>query len=114
MYKTYVIDIDGTICTNTFGNYKSAKPYATRINKINKLYEEGNKIVFLTARGMGRNNNNSSLAIEEFYDLTKNQLDKWGVKYHALFLGKPSGDFYIDDKGVKDTDFFDVEFDNGR
>jgi len=31
----------------------------------------------------------------------------WGCKYHQLFLGKPSGDFYIDDKGINDTDFFD-------
>ena len=41
---------------------------------------------------------------------TKQQLEKWGVKYHKLFLGKPSGDIYIDDKGIKDEDFFGNEF----
>ena len=27
-------------------------------------------------------------------------------KYHQLILGKPSGDVYVDDKGIKDGDFF--------
>jgi hypothetical protein len=104
--KTYVFDIDGTICSITKGNYGFALPYTGRIKKINKLYEEGNTIIYQTARGMGRHNNNVSLAVSEFYEFTKLQLDNWGVKYHQLFLGKPSGDIYIDDKGVKDEDFF--------
>ena len=43
-----------------------------------------------------------------FYNYTVQQLGTWGVKYHSLFLGKPSGDVYVDDKGVKDAEFFDV------
>ena len=39
---------------------------------------------------------------------TKNQIEEWGIKYHELFLGKPSGDIYIDDKGEKDEDFFNT------
>lgn len=105
---TYVFDIDGTICSNTFGEYTNAKPMNKRIKRINQLYEEGNTIVFLTARGMGRTNNNQELVYEMFYDLTRHQLSQWGVKYHRLFLGKPSGDVYIDDKGENDEDFFDT------
>ena len=37
--------------------------------------------------------------------VTLEQLKKWNVKYHELHLGKPAGDFYIDDKALKDTDF---------
>ena len=36
--KTYVVDIDNTICTQTYGDYSKAKPYQDRINKINDLY----------------------------------------------------------------------------
>ena len=43
-----------------------------------------------------------------FYGFTKNQLIEWGVKHHDLFLGKPAADFYIDDKGIKDEDFFNT------
>ena len=39
-------------------------------------------------------------------NLTENQLREWGVKYHYLFLGKPAGDIYIDDKGMQDKIFF--------
>ena len=53
----YVVDIDGTICTPglTEGmRYEQALPIQSRIDKINKLYDEGHIIIYLTARGMGR------------------------------------------------------------
>jgi len=105
---TYVFDIDGTICSKTDGSYEKAKPFFDRIEKVNKLYDEGNTIIFLTARGMGRYKNITHYANEKFYDFTTKQLKQWGVKYHNLFLGKPSGDIYIDDKGIKDEDFFNT------
>lgn len=103
---TYVFDIDGTICSHTNGDYGAAVPDLCRIQRINELYDAGHTILFLTARGMGRFNNDAEEAIDTFYDMTMKQLDKWKVKYHQLFLGKPSGDYYIDDKGTKDEDFF--------
>lgn len=105
-YKTYVFDIDGTICTNSNGDYEKSKPIYDRIGRVNQLYELGNTIIFQTARGMGRHQNKRDFAISDFYNFTKNQLDSWGVKYHQLFLGKPAGDIYVDDKGIKDIEFF--------
>ena len=102
----YVFDIDGTICTTTEGDYEAAKPLVDRIAIVNALYDEGHTIIFQTARGMGRSNNSVAYANTAFYELTKRQLNNWGVKYHSLFLGKPAGDIYIDDKGIKDKDFF--------
>ena len=32
-------------------DYSVAKPYFDRINKINKLFDDGHKIVYWTARG---------------------------------------------------------------
>ena len=57
---------------------------------------------------MGRTENNSLMAHRLFYFLTETQLKNWNVKYHKLFMGKPSGDLYIDDKGVKDENFFNT------
>ena len=103
----YVFDIDGTICTKAVDfDYEGSKPIKERIKIINNLYDQGNTIIFQTARGMGRFKNDSAKAIETFYEMTKKQLEKWDVSYHQLFLGKPAGDIYIDDKGVKDNDFF--------
>lgn len=102
----YVFDIDGTICTQTDGDYSKAEPLKDRIEKNNKLFEENHVIIYLTARGMGRTNNNVVESYKLFYDFTKKQLDDWGVKYHDLFLGKPAADIYVDDKGIKDVKFY--------
>ena len=108
MKKVYVFDIDETICGKVQnGHYEEAEPWPDRIQKINNLYHEGHTIVYQTARGMGRHNNNPIFAIQDFYDVTKEQLRRWGADYHYLFLGKPMGDFYIDDKGVNADEFFE-------
>ena len=48
---TYVIDIDGTICSNKTNtkenNYNNSQPIKNRIEKINSLYDEGHKIVYM-------------------------------------------------------------------
>jgi len=105
-YMKYIIDIDGTICTSKNGIYENAVPMVDRINKINNLYDEGNQIIYFTARGMGRYDDNGSLAKARFLEITELQLRLWGCKYHKLILGKPSGDFYIDDKAINSDDFF--------
>ena len=105
----YVVDIDGTICipgpTDEM-RYDQALPIQDRIDEINKLYDEGHTIIYLTAIGMGRHKNNADLARKEFYEFTEIQLSLLGCKYHELHLGKPTADYYIDDKGVNSDEFF--------
>ena len=102
----YVFDIDGTICSVVDSKYERAEPLKRRIEKVNELYDDGHTIIYNTARGMGRSDNSSVYAHEIFYEFTKNQLISWGAKHHLLLLGKPAGDMYIDDKGIRDEDFF--------
>ena len=96
--KTFAIDIDGVLCVTEKSDYHKSKPNILAINKVNKLYEKGNKIIIFTARYMGRNNNDVSKAKAEGYDLTVKQLKEWHVKYPKLIMGKPSYDIIIDDK----------------
>jgi len=96
----YCFDIDGTICTNTEGEYHRAEPFFDRIEKINQLYREGHIILFFTARG-------STTGID-WRETTKKQLKKWKVQYHELHFGKPMYDIHIDDKSKNAEDFFDV------
>jgi len=88
--KTYCIDIDGTICTNTYGDYKNAEPYFERIEEINKLHRDGNKIILFTARGTSSG--------KDWKETTKRQLVDWGLSYDELLFGKPEADVFIDDK----------------
>lgn len=93
------VDLDGTICTNTDGNYTQAIPHIKTIKEINNLYNKGHTITYWTARGSTTN--------IDWGDLTKNQLKKWGAKYHSLIFGKPFYDLYIGDKclNIKNINF---------
>lgn len=102
----YVFDLDGTLCTNTNGDYINAQPFKERIGCVNRLYDEEHQIIIHTARGMGTGQNNQITAMNKYYSLTEKQLDGWGIKYHYLILGKPAADIYVDDKGVNDNEFF--------
>ena len=73
------------------------------------IFEEGEEIFYFTTRGMGRYNDNRELALQHFEQLTISQLNNWGGIYHRILIGKPSGDIYIDDKGINDIEFFKEE-----
>tara|TARA_R110002051_G_scaffold1143_9_gene5884 strand:+ start:45035 stop:45334 length:300 start_codon:yes stop_codon:yes gene_type:complete len=93
------VDIDETICVSPQDrDYSKAKSFPDRISKINQLYDEGNTIIYWTARGSG-----SGI---DWSEVTKEQFKKWGVKYHDLRFGKPQYDLFIDDKNISSEDFF--------
>lgn len=85
----YVVDIDGTICSQE-KDYSKAQPFLDRIEKINNLYDNGHYVVYFTARG-------TETGID-WREVTENQFKEWNVKYHELIFGKPSADYYIDDR----------------
>lgn len=86
------VDIDETICYYTDKrDYNLALPLEDNIKKINRLFDEGNTIVYWTARG--------SVTGIDWYSITKSQLDEWGCKYHEVITGeKPPYDLLICDK----------------
>ena len=94
----YIIDIDGTICTSTNGQYDKAEPHHYRIKQFNELYDHGNEVHYWTARG-----GNSGI---DWSELTERQLKEWGVKYTSLKLGKPVYDLWIDDKAMNVDSYF--------
>ena len=97
--KKICFDLDGVICSNTYGEYDKAKPIPKAIQKINRLYEEGNEIIIFTARFMGRTGGDFKKSYEFGFDQAKSQIDSWGLKYHQLKFGKPEYDISVDDKG---------------
>lgn len=108
----YFVDIDGTICESRVMkrirlndptiSYEDVNPYFDRIEQINKLYDEGNEIVYWTGRGVATG--------EDWTELTTKQLEKWGCKYHKLITNdKPHFDMYICDKSFNSEIYFDNE-----
>jgi capsule biosynthesis phosphatase len=98
--KSFVFDLDGTICTETRGDYHYARPIQEAIETVNRVYETGNEVIIHTARGMKRHNNDAAAVYAQYFALTQQQLERWGVKYDKLILGKPYG-VPVDDDGLK-------------
>jgi hypothetical protein len=99
---TYVFDLDGTLCTIAGLEYEKAIPLLSRIDHVNSLYDRGHTIIVQTARGWSDSKNR-----EAVYDLTKSQLDLWGLRYHHLYVAtKAPGDLYVDDKGISAHVYF--------
>lgn len=93
------VDIDETICYyEGKRDYNLAKPYYERIERINKLYNDGNTIVYWTARG--------SVTQENWFEITYKQLTEWKCKFHELRMGKPAYDLFIDDKNINSDEYF--------
>lgn len=101
----YCFDLDGTICNtpcNPDGHgqrYWDSTPIPFMVETVNRLYDEGNHIIIMTARGRGSG--------KDWTELTTNSLKEWGVKYHELepMFHKPTADLFIDDKGINVEDW---------
>ena len=115
--KIIAFDLDDVICSRTsdegaIQKYHSCQPITEMIDVVNKCYELGAEIIIYTARGMTSYNGNLADIYSNLYELTKKQLDDWGVKHHKLIMGKIHYDLFIDDKAVCSEDirdFRDIE-----
>jgi hypothetical protein len=87
------IDVDETICNSPDKpDYTTSTPIIENISKANKLYDDGNTIIYWTARG--------TVTGMDWKTTTLNQFKEWGVKFHDLKFGKPYYDLFIDDKNL--------------
>ena len=116
MSKIYAFDLDETLCyrdehVEHLGpeKYKFCHPIYEMINRVNKLYDDGNTIIIYTARGMSQFNGDVHKVYSNLYGITTESLNYWGVKYHTLIMGKPHYDFIIDDKALNIDEFKKME-----
>ena len=96
--KIFCFDLDNTLCSTKKSFYHKSKPKKKAIKIINLLFDEGYIIKIYTARYMGRSNDKLHNKKKIYLKISK-QLKRFGIKYHKLFISKPSADVYIDDKG---------------
>ena len=92
------VDIDNTIFETEGTDYTKSKPIPDRIKAINNLYDQGNEIIYWTARGTGSG--------KDWSEVTKKQFKEFGVKYNSLKFGKPVYDIFIDDKNINSEQYF--------
>lgn len=88
----YCFDLDGTICSDTQGDYENAVPFPEMVADVNRLRLDGHSVIIFTARGSGTG--------IDWRSITEQQLAHWGVGYDRLIFGKPPADVYVDDKAL--------------
>lgn len=104
-YKKIIVDIDDTLCTVINRDFINAIPHQSVIDKVNEYYEQGYKIVISTARGQNSCNTPEEMR-NKYEKVTKEWLEKAGVKYHVLEIGfKQNADLYVDDKAIRPDEF---------
>lgn len=85
--KVVFVDLDGTLCTEekTF-----ERPLATPLPgaraALERMRVAGHTIVIWTARGW------------EQYRISKERLDRNGIPYDQILMGKPIASIFIDDR----------------
>jgi quercetin dioxygenase-like cupin family protein len=102
--RKYFIDLDNTLCTTIDGDYSNSNPIHERIRRVNELKDAGNHITIWTARG--------TRSGKDYLELTKSQLNEWGVQYDELLIGKPDYDVYIDDKSFNVDNYWMIPKEN--
>ena len=97
-----VVDCDGVLADKTNGGeYEKAPPLQHGIDQVNKLYDMGYTIILFTARYGDRESGNIHRQYGRGYIEWTTWLEKYGVKYHYAYMGKPAGALYIDDKAAR-------------
>ena len=88
----YAFDIDNTLLQTVGNDYEKSTPIQHRIDRVNRLFDEGHIIYLFTARGMASG--------RDLYPLTEKQINDFGIKNHGIIMGKPDVDVFVDDKAI--------------
>lgn len=93
-----IIDLDGTICSEEKQFSRAlAKPLPGSASFIQKLKQQGHTVIIYSARTWAE------------YEMTVEWLNLNSIPFDQLILGKPIGDFWIDDRAIKFESWDDIE-----
>jgi tRNA A-37 threonylcarbamoyl transferase component Bud32 len=92
-----VVDFDGTLAIGDTSDLENMTPNSSIVKLVNDLYNDGNVINIVTARG-----SKSCSSIEEkekkYFNKITNWLKKYNINYNSISFNKEYGDIYLDDK----------------
>lgn len=101
---TVVLDVDGVLAVPE-GEYEERAPYPFAARHVRRLKEDGYRVVIATARymGQGAREGKEGWGLQKYaYEQGYGELARWlarhDIPYDALYLGKPSGNLYVDDR----------------
>jgi len=87
-----IVDLDGTICTEEKTYSRSlAKPLPGAKETLDILKAKGHTIIIYSARSWNE------------FEMTKQWLKENEIPNDQIILGKPVGDYWIDDRALRFT-----------
>ena len=112
--KKLVIDLDGTLTIDSDSEYSDKPPNIELIELCRQYKNLGFEVIISTSRNMrtyegnvGKINIHTLPGIIEW-------LDKYGVPYDEIHVGKPwcgHEGFYVDDKSIRPSEFCRLSYD---
>ena len=98
----FCFDLDNSLVTypKITADYTSCQPINRNIRFLRYLKDLGHHIIIFTARRMKTHQGNVADVVDDIGELTKQQLENFGVPYDELIFGKPYADFYVDDLAI--------------
>ncbi len=85
-----IVDLDGTICTEEKQFSRSlALPLDGSVDFLKQIKKDGHTIIIYSARSWAE------------YEMTVDWLEKFQIPFDQLVLGKPIGDYWIDDRAIE-------------
>ena len=98
-----VIDLDGVICPikKEGQSYSELIPNRGAVERLKELRASGNYIIIMTARHMATCESNVGKVMKKMGKLTLDWLEVHGIEYDEIHFGKPNGEIYIDDRGLR-------------
>lgn len=100
-----VLDVDGTICTTKGnGDYRDVVPLPGAVETLKQWKLDGHYLILQTARHMYTYASNEGKILANFGYFYE-WLAKWEVPFDEIYIGKPHGAVFIDDKGYRHIDW---------
>lgn len=114
--KCIVMDIDGTLCETRRPDqtYDDVAPHTEVIARLRDYRDAGFYVILATARNMNTYDGNVGLITANTAKTLFAWLDRHGVPYDELHVGKPwagKGGFYVDDKCIRPDEFLKLSYD---
>ncbi|MBY4949067.1 capsular biosynthesis protein [Cupriavidus respiraculi] len=113
--KNIVMDIDGTLCPvrKPHESYAELIPYPDVLAQLRQYKDMGFTILLYSSRNMKSYDGNVGKIIANTGKQLMEWLDRHGVPYDELHLGKPwpgRGGFYVDDKAIRPDEFLRLSY----
>jgi len=111
--KTIVMDLDKTLTQGGSEGYEEELPRLDVIDTLRNYKNLGFRIVIYTARNMRSYKGNVGLINVHTLPKIIEWLEKHGVPYDEIFVGKPwcgKDGFYVDDRAIRPSEFVNLSY----